>query len=192
MATILALLCTESPRRTVVYAGQTYHVATGPRALPQGACTSPALSNLVVAAARRSPGGHRAQARLDVHALRRRPDVLGRRRGGRRRSATCWPASATSPRTKASPSTRRRPACSAPTRRRSSRAWSSTAAPACRASWCAACGRSCTAHAAKGLAAQNRDGQPHFEAWLRGMIAYIHMVNPDQAAKLQRDYDSLV
>ena len=47
VATILGLLCTESPRRVVSYAGQTLHVATGPRALPQGACTSPALSNLV-------------------------------------------------------------------------------------------------------------------------------------------------
>lgn len=46
-ATILALLCTESPRRTVTYAGQALHVATAPRALPQGACTSPALSNLI-------------------------------------------------------------------------------------------------------------------------------------------------
>jgi retron-type reverse transcriptase len=46
-ATILALLCTESPRRMVEYAGRTFHVATGPRALPQGACTSPALSNLI-------------------------------------------------------------------------------------------------------------------------------------------------
>ena len=45
VAAILALLCTESPRKTVEYAGVTYHVATGPRALPQGACTSPALSN---------------------------------------------------------------------------------------------------------------------------------------------------
>jgi retron-type reverse transcriptase len=46
-ATILALLCTESPRRTVEYAGAVFHVATGPRALPQGACTSPALSNFI-------------------------------------------------------------------------------------------------------------------------------------------------
>ena len=46
-ATILALLCTESPRRTVEYAGKKFQVATGPRALPQGACTSPALSNLI-------------------------------------------------------------------------------------------------------------------------------------------------
>ena len=47
VATILALLCTESPRRTVTWFGETRHVATGPPSLPQGACTSPALSNLV-------------------------------------------------------------------------------------------------------------------------------------------------
>lgn len=47
VATILALLCTECPRRKVEYNGKTYHVAAGLRALPQGACTSPALSNLL-------------------------------------------------------------------------------------------------------------------------------------------------
>lgn len=47
VATILALLTTEAPRKTAEYEGKTYHVAIGPRALPQGACTSPALSNLV-------------------------------------------------------------------------------------------------------------------------------------------------
>ena len=31
----------------MTYSGQTLHVASGPRALPQGACTSPALSNLI-------------------------------------------------------------------------------------------------------------------------------------------------
>src|SRR5690606_3022555 len=46
VATILALLCTECPRQTVEYAGTRYHVAVSPRSLPQGACTSPALSNL--------------------------------------------------------------------------------------------------------------------------------------------------
>ena len=30
----------------------------------------------------------------------------------------------------------------------------------------------------EGLAAQNRENHPHFEAWLRGMIAYVRMVNP--------------
>jgi hypothetical protein len=47
VATILALLCTECPRRKIDYNGKTFQVATGLRALPQGACTSPALSNLL-------------------------------------------------------------------------------------------------------------------------------------------------
>jgi retron-type reverse transcriptase len=45
VATLLALVCTECPRREVRYDGKTYFVATGPRGLPQGACTSPALAN---------------------------------------------------------------------------------------------------------------------------------------------------
>src|SRR5205085_7108156 len=45
VATVLALLCTECPRRLVEYDGKRYWVATGPRGLPQGTCTSPALSN---------------------------------------------------------------------------------------------------------------------------------------------------
>ncbi len=47
VATVLALITTECPRRTVQYDGKPYQVAIAPRALPQGACTSPALSNLV-------------------------------------------------------------------------------------------------------------------------------------------------
>ena len=47
IATILALLCTECPRRLVNYDGQNYWVSIGPRGLPQGACTSPALSNQI-------------------------------------------------------------------------------------------------------------------------------------------------
>lgn len=47
VATILGLICTESPRRTVKYTDKVFQVATGKRALPQGACTSPALSNLI-------------------------------------------------------------------------------------------------------------------------------------------------
>ena len=45
LATLLALLCTEAPREVVEFDGTTYFVALGPRALPQGAPTSPALTN---------------------------------------------------------------------------------------------------------------------------------------------------
>jgi hypothetical protein len=45
IATLLALLCTESPREVVQLDGQTYYVSLGPRCLPQGAPTSPGLTN---------------------------------------------------------------------------------------------------------------------------------------------------
>ena len=57
VATLLALLCTECPRRKVMYEGTTYFVATGPRGLPQGACTSPAASNQVARRLDRRLGG---------------------------------------------------------------------------------------------------------------------------------------
>ncbi len=45
IATLLALLCTEAPREIVRLDGQDFYVALGPRCLPQGAPTSPALTN---------------------------------------------------------------------------------------------------------------------------------------------------
>ena len=47
IATILALLCTDAPRAPVVFDGERRYVALGSRQLPQGACTSPAISNLI-------------------------------------------------------------------------------------------------------------------------------------------------
>ena len=45
IATLMALLCTEAPREVVEHEGQTYYISLGPRCLPQGAPTSPALTN---------------------------------------------------------------------------------------------------------------------------------------------------
>ena len=47
VSTVLALLCTEAPRLQMSLDGETRHVALGERVLPQGACTSPALSNWI-------------------------------------------------------------------------------------------------------------------------------------------------
>ncbi len=47
VATVLALLCTEPPRVEVELDGKLSHVTLGERVLPQGACTSPALTNLL-------------------------------------------------------------------------------------------------------------------------------------------------
>jgi RNA-directed DNA polymerase len=45
LATLMALLATEAPREIVQTHGKTYYVATGPRSLPQGAPTSPSITN---------------------------------------------------------------------------------------------------------------------------------------------------
>jgi RNA-directed DNA polymerase len=45
VATLMALLATESPRVEVETHGKKYFVATGPRSLPQGAPTSPSITN---------------------------------------------------------------------------------------------------------------------------------------------------
>jgi len=45
VATVLALLTTECPRETIDINGRPHYVATGPRSLPQGAPTSPSITN---------------------------------------------------------------------------------------------------------------------------------------------------
>lgn len=45
ISTLLALICTEAPREIVQMEGKTYYVSLGPRCLPQGAPTSPAITN---------------------------------------------------------------------------------------------------------------------------------------------------
>ncbi len=45
IATLLALICTEAPREVIERDGKTWYIALGPRCLPQGAPTSPALTN---------------------------------------------------------------------------------------------------------------------------------------------------
>ena len=45
IATLLALICTESPRQVTEVEGKTYYLSLGPRCLPQGAPTSPAITN---------------------------------------------------------------------------------------------------------------------------------------------------
>lgn len=47
VATVLALICTDSPRVLLYLDDRSHVVPIGERALPQGACTSPSLANLV-------------------------------------------------------------------------------------------------------------------------------------------------
>ncbi|SFJ73878.1 reverse transcriptase family protein [Thermoflavimicrobium dichotomicum] len=63
ISTLFALLCTEPPRTEVEFDGKYYYIAMGERQLPQGACTSPALTNIIC-------------RRLD-HRLSRLAETLG-------------------------------------------------------------------------------------------------------------------
>lgn len=47
ISTLLALLTTEPPHQQVQFDGKYYYIAVGERQLPQGACTSPAITNLI-------------------------------------------------------------------------------------------------------------------------------------------------
>ena len=42
-----------------------------------------------------------------------------------------------------------------------------------------------------GLEAQNREGHEDFHAYLRGLIAHVHAVNPEQGEKLLRELEAL-
>jgi RNA-directed DNA polymerase len=190
VATIFALLCTDAPRKKVTYAGKDFYVAAGPRALPQGACTSPAISNLV---------SKRLDSRLAGIATKmgwtytRYADDISLSADGEaaqkvgymlarvRHIAEDEGFSVNHAKTRVlRQSTRQlvtgvvvndRPGIDRATVRRL---------------------RAILHHAkTEGLAAQNREKIPHFEASLAGMIAYVHMVNPQQAAPLREAHEKL-
>jgi retron-type reverse transcriptase len=191
VATILALLCTECPRRTVTYAGKEFHVATGPRGLPQGACTSPALSNLV--ARRLDSRLTGIAAKLGWNYSRYADDLtfsadgeptarIGYLLARVRHIAQDEGFAVNEKKTRVL---------------RQSDAQNVTGIIVNqRMGVPRELVRRLRAilHRAKaeGLAAQNRQNLPHFEMWLRGMIAYIHMVNPKQAAPLRVALESVV
>jgi retron-type reverse transcriptase len=189
VSTVLALLCTECPRRRVTYAGKPLFVATGPRALPQGACTSPALSNL---AARRFDSRLNGIAtKLGFRYTRYADDLtfsapdddgkVGYLLARIRHIAQDEGFTVNESKTRV--------------QRQSSRQMVTGVVVNHHPNVPRKTVRRLRAilHRAKrdGLAAQNREKHPHFDAWVRGMVAYIHMVNPTQATPLRDALKSL-
>ena len=182
-ATVLALLVTECPRRKVTFNGRTWYVAAGQRALPQGACTSPAISNLV---------SRRLDARLtgicrklgwtytryadDLTFSSKKPgDKIGYLLARVRHIAQDEGFAVNEAKTRVlKPAARQvvtgvvanvHPSAPRPLRRRL---------------------RAILHNAGKtGLAAQNRRHDPKFPAWLEGTIEFVHMVNPAQGQELK-------
>ena len=190
VATILALLCTECPRQSVRFANTIYHAATGPRALPQGACTSPAISNLIA---------HRLDRRMSAMALK-----LGWRYTRYADDLTWSIAEEPSPsvgyvlaRVRHIVEDEGFQMNYAKTRvqRRSQQQSVTGVVVNDRLSVARDKIRQIRAilHNAKrtGLAAQNKGQHPHFESWLAGMIGWISMVNPAQGQKLLAQFEQL-
>jgi retron-type reverse transcriptase len=191
VATVLALLSTECPRRTVEYDGVTYHVAVGPRALPQGACTSPGLSNQVARRLDRRLGG--LAARLGLTYTRYADDLTFS--GGPEANARVGYLLARVRHIAQDEGFGVNEAKSRVQRRNTAQEVTGLVV-----NDRVGVGRRevrrlrAILHRARaeGLDAQNREGRPHFRAWLQGMIAYVAMVRPDAGAKLRAEYLALV
>jgi retron-type reverse transcriptase len=184
VATILALLCTECSRRNVEYNGKVFFVASSLRALPQGACTSPALSNLL---ARRLDARLSGLAKKLGFTYTRYADDITFSGSAEAAAKTGYllarvrhivsdeKLTVNEDKTRIQrPNARqsvtgivvnRRPNVPRRVRRRL---------------------RAILHHASKdGLAKQNRQNRKNFPGWLSGMIAYTHMVNPEAGKRLR-------
>jgi RNA-directed DNA polymerase len=182
VATVLALLCTEPPRLHVEFHQRDYHVALGERMVPQGACTSPAITNLIcrdldrrlAGIARRKDfaytryaddltfsgedakavGGFLSLVRaiLQDEGLEEHDQKTRVMRRGRRQQVT---------------------GVTVNDRMGVDRRYVREL-------------RAILHNAARhGLDSQNREGHPHFEAYLRGRIEFVSMVDPRRRPQLE-------
>jgi retron-type reverse transcriptase len=183
VATLLALLTTECPRTRVEYAGTPYFVATGPRGLPQGACTSPAISNQI---ARKLDRRLLALAtKLGFRYTRYADDLTFSAGPGHREKVGYLIASVRH-------IARDEGFAIHPKKTRVLRREQRQLVTGLVVNDRPAVPRTLVRRIrailhrarAEGLAAQNHDGLPHFEEWLDGMIAYIGMVTPEIGKQL--------
>lgn len=189
VSTVLALLCTEAPRRKVEYDGHVYYVAVGPRALPQGACTSPALSNQV---SRRLDKRLRSRCRKAGWTYTRYADDLSFSAAVKRPAAAALQAMvrhvAKEEGMAVNPKKGRVLVKAGRQQVTGIVVNQKTSVPREQVKRLRA-----ILHQAKktGLAAQNRENHPNFEAWLQGMIAYVSMVDSAKGSKLKAELDAV-
>ncbi|WP_437768507.1 reverse transcriptase family protein [Sorangium sp. So ce281] len=190
VATLLALLCTEPPRRPVEYDGQRYWVAVGDRALPQGACTSPAISNQVARKLDRRLAGMCARAGFTY--TRYADDLTFSAPPGKRGDIAMLLA-------RVRHIVEEEGFAINPAKGRIQRSGGRQVVTGVVVNDRPSAPREevrrlrAILHAAKktGLAAQNRRGVPDFEAHLRGRIAYVQMIDRERAAPLLAALDAL-
>jgi len=186
VSTILALLCTECPRREMKLNGQLYHVAIGPRALPQGACTSPVISNLIsrhldqrlTGMAKKLGWTYTRYADDITFSFKGSDPAIGYVLARIRHIADDEGFAVNEKKTRVLHNHARQSVTGVVVndqlgvKRKTVREL-----------------RAILHNAKKtGLEAQNRDGIPNFADWLGGMISYVEMVNPKHGASLRRQF----
>ncbi|MFO0557659.1 MAG: reverse transcriptase family protein [Polyangiales bacterium] len=184
VATVLALLCTESPRHVIEYDKKPYHVAVGPRVLPQGACTSPALSNQVARKLDRRLSG--LCAKMGWTYTRYADDLTMSADEGHRGELPVLIA-------KVREIVEDEGFAINPKKGRVQRKSARQTVTGVVVNDHPTVPRDeykqlrAILHQAKftGLAAQNREGREHFEDWVEGKIAYIAMVDATKGARLK-------
>lgn len=189
VSTVLALLCTEAPRVEATLDGRRMWVALGSRVLPQGACTSPAITNLICSTLDKRLDG---LARRHGFAFTRYaddlsfsgddPNAVGALLRSIRSIVSDEGLTEHPSKTRVMRASARQEVTGVVVNARASVPRDERRAL-----------RAVLHNAAKnGLAAENRAQHPNFVAHLRGKVAYVSMVNPAQGAKLQALLDAAI
>ncbi len=183
VASLLALLCTEPPRIAASIAGdprqRVFHVALGDRCLPQGACCSPAITNLIckgfdqrLAGLARKQGYTFTRYADDLSFSGDNRDAVGALLGAVRRVVANEGFAEHPDKTQIMGQARRQEVTglvvnhAVGLKREDKRRL-----------------RAMLHNAAKfGLESQNRENHPNFAHYLQGWVAYAVMVDPSSAA----------
>jgi retron-type reverse transcriptase len=198
VATIFALLCTEPPRRKVIYDGTPYWVAVGERGLPQGACTSPQISNLISRKLDRRLFGMTKKfgwtytRYADDLTFSAQLETLENGKKGRKDMGMFL--------ARVRHVVQEEGFAINPKKGRIQHAGGRQEVTGIVVNDKLSVPREevrklrAILHAAKttGLEAQNREKIPHFEAYLRGKISYLYMVDPDRAMVLGQALESVL
>lgn len=189
VATVLALLCTEAPRTRVSHEGKVFWVAVGARGLPQGAPTSPALSNqiarkldqrLLGLGAKMGWAYTRYADDLSFSAAAGQREKIGYLLARIRHIAEDEGFAMNPKKTRVQRAAGRQEVTGVVVNDKLSLPREELRKL-----------RAIVDGARKtGLAAQNREGREDFEAWLRGKIAYVSMVDAAKGEKLRAALDT--
>ncbi|MFP2930917.1 reverse transcriptase family protein [Pyxidicoccus sp. 3LG] len=190
VSTVLALLCTEAPRRQVDYDGKRYWVAVAERGLPQGASTSPALSNQIARRLDRRLRGR--MAKLGWEYTRYADDLTFSAPAGKRDQVPFLMAAVRHVAEEEGFALN-------PNKGRVQRVGGRQSVTGIVVNQKLSVPREevrrlrAILHQARntGLEAQNREGRANFEAWLHGKIAYVCMVDRPKGLKLLEEFEAL-